>query len=166
MTLVLAVFCDLIHSGLPGQNSDWFLEQLHRGAIPPLGWVQPPRIFFRHASTFPCRNERSPALWQIMYGHDPFWPITKTMGMMYEPSEWKTYMLSWMEYCAALSDDDVSGYNVLICGGGGQLEVVVRTIPNQPENFLTPSRLPGDPPWLWTVPPARFVAARTAPVIV
>ena len=32
-----------------------------------------------------------------------------------------------------------------------------------PENFLTPKRLPGEPPWLWTVPPARFVAVRIAP---
>lgn len=32
-----------------------------------------------------------------------------------------------------------------------------------PENFLTPSRLPGDPPWLDIVPPARLVAVRTAP---
>lgn len=72
MTLVLAVFCDLIHSGLPGQNSDWFLEQLHRGAIPPLGWVQPPRNVFRHASTSLCKSERNPVLWQILYGRDPF----------------------------------------------------------------------------------------------
>ena len=32
-----------------------------------------------------------------------------------------------------------------------------------PENFLTPNRFPGEPPWLWTVPPARFVAVRTEP---
>lgn len=32
-----------------------------------------------------------------------------------------------------------------------------------PENFLRPKRFPGEPPWLWTVPPARFVAVRMAP---
>jgi len=36
-------------------------------------------------------------------------------------------------------------------------------MPDVPENFLTPRRLPGDPPWLWTVPPALFVAVRIAP---
>ena len=28
---------------------------------------------------------------------------------------------------------------------------------------MIPRRLPGEPPWLWTVPPARFVAVRTDP---
>ena len=28
---------------------------------------------------------------------------------------------------------------------------------------MIPNRLPGDPPWLWTVPPARFVAVRIDP---
>jgi hypothetical protein len=32
-----------------------------------------------------------------------------------------------------------------------------------PENFFNPSRLPGEPPWLRTLPPARFVAVRTEP---
>lgn len=32
-----------------------------------------------------------------------------------------------------------------------------------PENFLRPRRLPGDPPWFRTVPPARLVAVRTEP---
>jgi hypothetical protein len=32
LVLVIAVLCDL-----PGQNSDWFQEQPHRGATPPLG---------------------------------------------------------------------------------------------------------------------------------
>ena len=34
---------------------------------------------------------------------------------------------------------------------------------NGPENFLIPSRFPGDPPWFLTVPPARFVAVLTDP---
>ncbi len=37
-----------------------------------------------------------------------------------------------------------------------------RTIP---ENFFKPRRFPGEPPWLFTVPPARFVAFRIAPVV-
>lgn len=32
-----------------------------------------------------------------------------------------------------------------------------------PENFLTPSRFPGEPPLLFVLPAARFVAVRTAP---
>jgi hypothetical protein len=32
-----------------------------------------------------------------------------------------------------------------------------------PENFFSPRRFPGEPPWLRTVPPARFVAVRTDP---
>lgn len=80
MTLVIAVFCDLIHCDLPGQNSDWFQEQPHREAIPPLGVVQPPQNVFRHASTFPYKSEHNPVLWQILYGRDPFLPVKKTMG--------------------------------------------------------------------------------------
>ena len=70
----------------------------------------------------------------------------------------------------ALAHEDVAWYDVLIwrfllsarvCverGGVGTAETG-----HTPENFLTPSRFPGEPPWLETVPPARFVAVRTDP---
>lgn len=75
----------------------------------------------------------------------------------------RTYVLSWMENGTPLSNDDVSGNHILIWMEIAQPVVPDNAIPDSPENFLTPKRLPGEPPWLRTVPPARLVAVRIAP---
>ena len=46
---------------------------------------------------------------------------------------------------------------------GYEPAVAEHSVVNAPENFFTPKRLPGEPPWLLTEPPARFVAVRTLP---
>jgi hypothetical protein len=45
--------------------------------------------------------------------------------------------------------------SITLCGKEG----------NGPENFFTPRRFPGEPPWLRTEPPARLVAVRMEPVV-
>lgn len=77
-----------------------------------------------------------------------------------------TYVLPRVELGATLAHEDVAWYDVLIW----KALLLARCAGNEaewashiPENFLTPNRLPGEPPWLETVPPARFVAVRTDP---
>ena len=93
----------------------------------------------------------------------------------------ETHVLAGVEDGPALADEDVSGDHVFVCGGardtmrtacGVSSSTAAATgrwgggeggSADAPENFLTPSRLPGEPPWLLTVPPARFVAVLTLP---
>ena len=76
-------------------------------------------------------------------------------------------MLARVELLSALTDNDLAGTHKLVCksymADGQETWSVAQTLLDLPENFFRPSRLPGDPPWLCTVPPARLVAVRTAP---
>ena len=76
----------------------------------------------------------------------------------------KTYVLARVEQRATLPYNNVARYHVLVCVATRQGQLCVpQTIGHTPENFLTPRRFPGEPPWLWTVPPARLVDVRIAP---
>lgn len=76
----------------------------------------------------------------------------------------EAYILAWVKKCSALSDYDVARYDRLVYNNMALNDVRVLMWPCiLPENFLTPRRFPGDPPWLCTVPPARFVAVLMEP---
>lgn len=54
-------------------------------------------------------------------------------------------MLSWVEQCAPLSYNDVAGNHLLVWKKNKP--VIDENGPHyEPENFLIPSRLPGEPP--------------------
>ena len=53
-------------------------------------------------------------------------------------------MLSWVEKRAALPDNNVARNHVLVCCV--EYAWTAKEKWNVPENFLTPKRLPGDPP--------------------
>ena len=72
------------------------------------------------------------------------------------------YVVSGMEEGAALADDDVARNYILVCARRSDVGYTGERV-YTPENFLIPKRFPGEPPWLRTLPPARFVAVRTAP---
>lgn len=73
-------------------------------------------------------------------------------------------MLARVEDSTTLANEDVTGNHEFVCFVPALAPCVhARVAWDVPENFFTPNRFPGDPPWLETVPPARFVAVRTEP---
>jgi hypothetical protein len=73
-------------------------------------------------------------------------------------------MLPGMKRGASLANNDVTRNDSLVCRRSVRVVRGQTSKEHAPENFFKPRRLPGEPPWLRTVPPARFVAVRTAPV--
>jgi hypothetical protein len=55
------------------------------------------------------------------------------------------HILTRMELGATLTNDDVTGHDGLVYNEAS-ITTGVYHLSNEPENFLTPSRLPGEPP--------------------